>query len=232
MRDQHASGVPVPGEDVERAGREERTGDLGEEQGGFRRGVAGLEDDGVAGGECGGDLPDRHHHRVVPGCHLADDPDRLTPDPRRVALHVLPRRLALEDARRAREEADLVEHGRHLLTGREGVGLAGVLPFQGDELVGTGLDGIGELEQRLLPLTGCGPPPLPEGRGGRGIRIVDIPGRTHRRRRHDLAGCRVDDVQTALAARIAELTVDEVAQGARRGHVRIPSTGPVGVDAL
>ena len=77
-----------------------------------------LEDDGVAGGERRGDLPDRHHHRVVPRRDLADDPDRLAADPRGVARHVLPRRLALEHARRAGEEPQLVDHRRDLLARR------------------------------------------------------------------------------------------------------------------
>ena len=38
----------------------------------------------------GRELPDRHHHRVVPGRHLADDADRLAPDQRGVPGHVLP----------------------------------------------------------------------------------------------------------------------------------------------
>src|SRR3712207_7196367 len=39
--------------------------------------------DGVAGRDGRGELPDRHHHGVVPRRDLADDPDRLAPDPGR-----------------------------------------------------------------------------------------------------------------------------------------------------
>ena len=56
---------------------------------------------------------------------------------------LLPSRLP----RRGGEEADLVDHRRQLLGCREGDGLAGVLDLDGDQLVGTGLDGIGDAEQ-------------------------------------------------------------------------------------
>ena len=56
---------------------------------GDRRGVRRLEHDGVAGGERRRELPDRHHHRVVPRRHLGAHADRLAPDERGVAGHVL-----------------------------------------------------------------------------------------------------------------------------------------------
>jgi hypothetical protein len=40
--DEHPAGLPVAGDDVERAGREELRGQLGEQQGGLRGGVEGL----------------------------------------------------------------------------------------------------------------------------------------------------------------------------------------------
>ena len=49
VRHDRASRLTVAGDDVERAGREELGGDLRQEQGGLRCGVAGFEDDGVAG---------------------------------------------------------------------------------------------------------------------------------------------------------------------------------------
>ena len=104
------------------------------------RGVAGLEDDGVAGRQRGGDLPDGHHHRVVPGRHLADDADRLPPDPAGVPGHVLGRGLALQRAGGAGEEPDLVDHRRDLLAGGQPERLAGVLALQRDQLVGVLLD--------------------------------------------------------------------------------------------
>ena len=83
------------------------------------RRVGRLEHHRVAGRERRRPLPDRHHRRVVPRRHRRADADRLAPDERRVAAHVLAGRLALEHARRAREEADLVAHRRDLLRPRE-----------------------------------------------------------------------------------------------------------------
>ena len=107
--DQRAAGVAVAADDVEHARRQELLADLGQQRRGGRRGVARLEDDGVAGGQRRGDLPDHHHQRVVPRRHLADDADRLAADARRVVLHVLPGRPALEHPGGAGEEAEVVD---------------------------------------------------------------------------------------------------------------------------
>ena len=152
--DEHAAGLAVAGDDVEGALGQELRGELGEEQRRLGRRVGGLEDDGVARGERRGDLPHRHHHRVVPRRHLADDPDRLAAHEGGVALHVLPRRLALEHPRGAGEEAQLVEHRRDLLAPGQRVRLAGVLALEADEVVGACLDGVGELQQGGLALAG------------------------------------------------------------------------------
>ena len=100
----------------------------------------------------GRDLPDRHHQRVVPGRHLADDPDRLAPHPGGVARHVLPRAQPVEHAGGAGEEPQLVDAGRHLVGGGQVQRLAGVPGLDGDELVGTLLDRVGEAQQRQLAL--------------------------------------------------------------------------------
>src|SRR6266566_3592885 len=71
----------------------------------------------VASGERGRQLPDRHHQRVVPRGDPADYPERLAPDHRGVAAHVLARRLALEHTCRAREETDVVGRHGHLVPG-------------------------------------------------------------------------------------------------------------------
>ena len=91
--DQRAAGVAVAGDDVEHAGGRNSRGDLGQQQRGLGRGVARLEHDRVAGG-------DRRARTSRPpsssgsstGVDLADDADRLAPDPRGVARHVLARR--------------------------------------------------------------------------------------------------------------------------------------------
>ena len=87
---------------------------LGQQQGGVGRGVGRLEHHGVARRQGRAELPHRHHHRVVPRRHRGAHPDRLAPDERGEAGHVLTRRAALQHPRRAREEPDLVHHRRDL----------------------------------------------------------------------------------------------------------------------
>ena len=127
VRHERAAGVAVAADHVEHARRQELRRDLGHQRGRHRRGVARLEHHAVAGGERGRDLPDRHHHRVVPRRDLADDADRLAPDVGGVPGHVLARAAALEHPRGAGEEADLVERRRDLLGARQLDRLAGVL---------------------------------------------------------------------------------------------------------
>ena len=135
VRHERAAGVAVAADDVEDARREELGGDLGHQERRGRRRVARLEHDRVAGRERGADLPRGHQQRVVPGRDLPDDADRLAAHERGHAAHVLAGRTPVEDARGAREEADLVDHRRDLLGGRERTRLAGVLDLGGDELV-------------------------------------------------------------------------------------------------
>ena len=217
--DEHAAGLAVAGDDVEGALGQELRGELGEEQRRLGRRVGRLEDDGVARGEGRGDLPHRHHHRVVPRRHLADDTDRLAAHEGGVALHVLPRGLALEHPRGAGEEAQLVEHRRDLLAPRQRVRLAGVLTLEADEVVGPGLDGVGELQQRGLALAGGRVTPRLERRGRGGIRPVDVGLAADGGRGHDLGGRRVDDVGRRVAVGVDVLATDEVAELARlRSH--------------
>ena len=121
--------------------------DLGQHQRGDRGGVRGLEHDGVAGGQGRRDLPDRHHQRVVPGRHLGADADRLAPDHRGVPGHVLARRAALQDARGAGEEPELVHARRELLGQGQGDRLPGVPALGLHQVGGPLLDRIGDLQQ-------------------------------------------------------------------------------------
>jgi len=209
--DDGTSGVAVAGHHVERPGRKELGGDLRKQQGGLGRGVARLEDDGVSGGQRWSDLPDGHHHRVVPGRDLPDHADRLATDPRRVALHVLTGRAALQDPGGTGEEPDLVNHRWQLFAGRERVRLAGVLRFQVHELISAGLDGISKLQQRPLPLAGRRVTPHLEGRGSRRIGTVHLSGRGQRRPGNHLRGHRADDVRAGVAIWLDVVAVDEVA---------------------
>jgi hypothetical protein len=136
-----------------------------------------------------------------------------------VALQVLPGGLALEDARRTGEEPELVDHRGDLLARGERLDLPGVLGLEGDELVGTGLDGVGDLEQGLLALARRRAPPLGEGRVGGGVRRVDVGLPAHRSGRDDRSGRGVDDVGGGIGTSVGVLAGDEVAQGARTAHV-------------
>ena len=220
--DEEAAGLAVAGDDVERAGREELGGELGQPQRALGGGVAGLEDDRVAGGEGRADLPHRHQQRVVPRRHLADDADRLATDPRRVARHVLARRLALQHAGRPGEEPELVHHRRDLLARGERLDLAGVGRLEGDQLLGVGLDRVGDLQQRLLALAGRRTSPLAEGAVGGLVGRVDLLRPADGRLGDDLAGRRVDDVARRAGAAVDVRATDEVAQRAWAGHGVLP----------
>ena len=220
MLDDESARVTVAGDDVEGARREELGGDLGEQEGGLRRGVTRLEDDRVARSQSGGDLPDRHHEGVVPGRHLTDDTDRLAADPRGVALHVLAGRAPLEDPGGPGEEADLIDRGRDLLARGEGMRLAGVLSLEAHEVISALLDGVGQFEQGLLALAGGRAAPFGKGGVSGGIRRIDVFGHAHGRGGDDRARGRVDDVLSFLPTGLDELAVDEVAQGARCAHVK------------
>jgi hypothetical protein len=68
----------VAGDDIQSAGREaDLDGELGQANRGQRRLRVGLEHDGAARRERGGELPGRHHQWVVPGDDLSRDPDGL-----------------------------------------------------------------------------------------------------------------------------------------------------------
>ena len=150
--DQRRAGVVAAGDDVEHALGQELRGDLGEPERAQRRRRGRLEDDRVAGRQRGADLPDGHHHRVVPRRDLADDADRLAADHRGVALEVLAGRLALHAARGAGEEAQVVDHRRDLVA-LEGLDrLAGVGGLELGDLVGVLLERVGQLEDRQRAL--------------------------------------------------------------------------------
>ena len=146
------------------------------DEGGERRPDRRLEDDRVAGRERRADLPAGHVERVVPRRDRGHDADRVAADERRVAGEVLVGGLALHDARRAREEAQVVDHRRDLVDGRADR-LAAVAALEAAELVGARLDGIGELQEQEAAVLGRAVLPGLEGRRGAPSRAVDVLGR-------------------------------------------------------
>ena len=85
-----------------------------------------------------------------------DDADRVAADERRVAGEVLRGREAVRDARRAGEEPEQVDADGDLVD-RGADRLAGVRALEPAELVGRGLQGVGDLEEEQAsdPAASC-----------------------------------------------------------------------------
>ena len=186
--------------------------DLGHQQGRGRRGVRGLQHHGVAGGDGRCPLPHGHHGRVVPRGDGRAHPDGLATDHRRVVGHVLAGRLALEMTGGPGEEPDLVDHRGDLLRQGDGEGLAGVGALDRDELLGPGLDGVGDAEQRQAPLRRRGVPPPREGVGGGRHGGVHVLGPRHGGLEVRLTGARVEQRRRVAGLRLDVRATDEVRQ--------------------
>ena len=195
MRDEPRAGRhAVAGHRLQHAVRDHILRQLEEAKQRQRRLLGRLQDLHVARGERRPHLPDRHHQRVVPRADAGDDPDRLAPDHRRVALDVLAGALALEVPGGAGEEAEVVGRERHLLA-RERDRLADVPRLDLRELLGVVGDHVGELQQQLGTLAGRRVEPL----GQRLLRaldgLVDLVGRHVRDGADRLARRRVQDFE-------------------------------------
>ena len=177
------------------------------------RGVGGLEDDGVARGQRGGDLPDHHRQRVVPRRHLADHADRLAADEGGVVLHVLPGRLALEHAGGAGEEAEVVDGRRHLLAGGQAERLAGVAALGRHELLRAGLQRVRDPQQGQRALLRRRTAPGAEGALGRGVGAVHVLGAGQRGAGVHLPGAGIHHLVGLAGHGVDGLTVDDVAEG-------------------
>ena len=208
---------PVPRTTFRTPAGQDVAGQAGQHQGGFRGGVGGLEDHGVAGRERGADLPDGHQERVVPRRHLGHDTDGFAAHVGGVAFEVLAGGLAFQDAGGTGEEAELVGAGGNFLGGDQGADLPGVAVLGLDEFVAVGLDGVRELEQHQLALPGGDVLPGLEGILGGRHGGVDVGLDGDGRLRHHLAVGGIHDVQQSGAGGRDELTVDEVLQGLNHG---------------
>ena len=78
MGDQGGPGIAVACNDVQHAlGQPGLARQFGEQQGGQRRVFGGFQDNGIASGQGGGNLPRQHQQRKVPRDHRAANPQRL-----------------------------------------------------------------------------------------------------------------------------------------------------------
>ena len=183
-----------------------------------------LEDLDVAGGERRAELPDHHHQRVVPGRDPGHDAERLAADDRRVALDVLGRGLALEVARRAGEEAEVVDREGDLVHGDRGR-LADVLGLELPQLLGVLLHDVREREQELHPVLRRLRPPLVPG-VARGVdRPLGVLRRAARHLGDDLAGRRVQHLHRLAVGRVHPFAADEVLV-LRHRHSHLTTSSP------
>ena len=207
-------GIAVAADEVRDAGREDLGAELGQDRERRHRSRLGrLQNERVARRQSRGDLPDRHHHRVVPRGDLADDADRLAADPRRVALQVLPGRAAVHVPGGSREVAEVVAHEGNLVLVEGRARLAGVRGLDVGELVCPLLDPVGELEQQRHAIAGRGDAPGLKRLLGGLDGGVDVALARQRGLGDHLARGGVDDVLTLVVGRRNELAVDHVLEG-------------------
>src|ERR687890_1033232 len=217
--DKHPSRVPVPADHVEHAIGQELSRDLGHHDRGDWGGVGGLYDDGVASGYGRSELPDRHHHRVVPRRYLADNAYWLAADERRVPFEVLTGGLAFQNSGCAGEEANLIHSSRDLLFHGEPERFSGVLRFGPDQFLGPVLYGVGQPQERELPLRRGRIAPRLEAPLRRLESQVDVGLLRERRLGERLACGRVDQLVGAAVGGIYIFPPNEVLQCSRLRHL-------------
>ena len=178
-----------------------------------RRRVARLEHDRVAGGDRRGELPDRHHHRVVPRRDLGAHADRLAADERR---HVRPctrrRSCPRGGGRRRRRSGSGRPSAGSPPSGSRRDRLAGVLDLERDQLVGAGLDRVGDAEQRqrALATAWCRASPRTPSAAACIAASTSAGPRQRRRRRTARRSTGLTTARRAPVGRVDALAVDEV----------------------
>ncbi|MNF74098.1 hypothetical protein D3C84_561220 [compost metagenome] len=171
-----ADAFAAAAEDVDHPRREDLRQGRRQGQDRQRRVLRGFEDQGVAGGQGRGDLPGRHHQRVVPGRDGGHHAHRVAAHQAGVAGDVLAGQLALLAAHGAGEEAEHVGGGGDVVLARQVQRLAAVQGFQAGELVGAFLDGVGDGQQGGGALCRGGARPAGEsavGSGDGGFHLFD-----------------------------------------------------------
>ena len=151
MGDERFAGVlAVTGDDVDDSGWESGCGGrLGEDEGGPRCHLRGLEDDRVARGDGRQDLPRSHLQRVVPRRDRTDDAEGLPTDHRRRLLPVGACRESCELPGGAGEEAGVVDRPGDVELGGQPDRLARLLRLEGRDLLAARLELVGEAEEEV-----------------------------------------------------------------------------------
>ena len=132
-------------DDVEDAGGQQIADQFHQRQNAERRLLGRLQDDAIAGGDRGRELPHRHQHREVPGDDLADDAERLmVVIGDRVVVDLAER--ALLRAQRAGEITPMIDAERQVGGGRLADRLAVVERFDERQKIEILLHAVGDLE--------------------------------------------------------------------------------------
>jgi hypothetical protein len=138
-----------------------------------------------------------------------------------MARHELVGGKAIHDARRTGEEAEEVDRGRHLVDRRPDR-LSGIRALESTELVGLGLERIGDLEEQQRAVLRRGLLPALERRLGGVDGAIDVLLRARGNVGDDLVIGRVDDLGGPAVGRVDEVAADELLVGLgsfeRLGH--------------
>ena len=187
---------------------------------GQRRQLAGLQDDGVAGGQRRQHLPTGHLQRVVPRGDRPDDTDGLAPDAGGVVGRVLADGPALEQPCRAREEAGVVDRAGHVELAAQPDRLAGLRGLGLGQLLGDRVELSGQPVQDAGPLAGRRRPPRRLRTTGRGDCVVDVGRCRQPQGHHRLTGGRVDHLVQVAGAE-TPIAVEPLVPGCRTVHAHL-----------
>ena len=205
----HAGFAAETVDDVEHAGRQQISDQLGQHQDRDRGRFGRLEHHAVARAQRRGQLPGRHQDREVPGDDLTDHAQRF--------LDVIGDRVVVDVAQgaflrphAAGEVAEMVDRQRDVGVERLADRLAVVDGLGVGQQLEVGFEAVGDLEQQVGALGGRG---LAPGVGG-GVRSVECQLDIGRARAGglgvDLAGHRGDDVEVLAVDRRDPTATDEV----------------------
>ena len=215
------AGIGLAQHHVEGARRQEWLSQLGQHQRAFRRRVARLENHGVSGRQCRGDLPDGHHQGIVPGRDLPHHTQRLAPDGGGQAFHVFTAGTPFQQSSSPGKETQLIGRDHHFLLADQGLDLTRGATLGIDQAIGMLLDRIGQAQQRLLAHGRSGLVPFGEGCEGGIVGGIHIGLGGIGRTPVDLSVDRTDKIEDLGAGRFDVLAVDEMAEG-RDSHAVSP----------